>query len=352
MRIKAKGLHWTLVTLADRTKKTYWYAWRGGPRLTGEYGSPEFIASFNAAIATKVVAPEGKLLSLFQAYQQSQDFLSKRERTRADYIKQIGKIEQKFGGAPIKALADPRTRGIFLEWRDELALRSQRQADYTWTVLALVLSWAKGRGKITANPCERGGRVYHGTRVDFVWTVDDEAAFLEHAPAHLHLPLLLALWTGQRQGDLLRLPWSAYDGTAIRLMQSKSMRRGARPVRVVIPVGAPLKAALDAMPKKSPIILLNSDHRPWTPDGFRASWGKACAKAGVIGVTFNDLRGTAVTRLALVDCTEAQIASITGHTLRDVRSILDAHYLHRDPELARTAIHKLEMGYATQGEGK
>jgi integrase len=212
--------------------------------------------------------------------------------------------------------------------------------------LALVLSWAKGRGKITVNPCERGGRVYHGTRVDFVWTVGDEVTFLEHAPAHLHLPLLLALWTGQRQGDLLRLPWSAYDGSTIRLLQSKSIRRGARPVRVVIPVGAPLKAALDAMPKKSPIILLNSDHRPWTPDGFRASWGKACSKAGVTGVTFNDLRGTAVTRLALIGCTEAQIASITGHTLRDVRSILDAHYLHRDPELARTAIHKLEMGYA------
>jgi hypothetical protein len=31
---------------------------------------------------------------------------------------------------------------------------------------------------------------------------------------------LLALWTGQRQGDLLRLPWSAYDGARIRLQQS------------------------------------------------------------------------------------------------------------------------------------
>jgi hypothetical protein len=29
-----------------------------------------------------------------------------------------------------------------------------------------------------------------------------------------------------------------------------------------------------------------------------------------------------------------------------VKSILDAHYLHRDPALARDAIHKLEMGYA------
>jgi integrase len=346
MRINAKGLHWTVATLADGTTRTYWYAWRGGPRLSGEYGSPEFIASYNAAVATKVPAPEGRLLSLTQGYKRSQDFLNLRERTRADYIKQIAKIEQKFGDAPIKALADPRTRGIFLDWRDELALRSKRQADYAWTVLARVLSWAKDRGKITANPCERGGRIYHGTRVDFVWSVEDEAAFLEHAPPHLHLPLLLALWTGQRQGDLLRLPWSAYVGDYIRLRQSKTG------MRVVIPVAAPLKAALDATPKRGPIILTSKSGRPWTSGRFRASWRIGCDAAGISGITFNDLRGTAVTRLALVGCTEAEIATITGHSLRDVRSILDAHYLHRDIELARSAITKLEMGYAKQAGAK
>jgi hypothetical protein len=60
-----------------------------------------------------------------------------------------------------------------------------------------------------------------------------------------------------------------------------------------------------------------------------------------VGVTFNDLRGTAVTRLALADCTEAEIATITG-SLRDVRSILDTHYLYRDAALAESAIRKLE----------
>ena len=92
------------------------------------------------------------------------------------------------------------------------------------------------------------------------------------------------------------------------------------------------------------IILLNSDGRPWTSEGFRASWGKASAKAG-IALTFNDLRGTAVTLLALAGCTEAEIVAITGHSLSDVRSILDAHYLHRDPALARSAITKLERFY-------
>jgi integrase len=151
----------------------------------------------------------------------------------------------------------------------------------------------------------------------------------------LHLPLLLALWTGQRQGDLLRLPWSAYDGTHIRLRQSKTGRR------VVIPVGAPLKIALDAEAKRSTIMLTNSDGKPWTSDGFRASWGKACKAAAVVGVT-HDLRGTAVTRLALAGCTEAEIATITGHSMTSVRAILDTHYLSRDSALAESAIKKLE----------
>jgi hypothetical protein len=77
-------------------------------------------------------------------------------------------------------------------------------------------------------------------------------------------------------------------------------------VRVTIPVGAPLRAALDATKKVGLLILTNSDGLLWTEDGFRSSWRKACAKAGIAGITFNDLRGTAVTRLAVAGCTEAE----------------------------------------------
>ena len=63
----------------------------------------------------------------------------------------------------------------------------------------------------------------------------------------------------------------------------------------------------------------------------------------MVGVTFHDLRGTAVTRLALVGCTVPEIAAITGHSLRDVGAILGAHYFNRDPALAESAIRKLEM---------
>lgn len=342
MRIRLKGVNSVRKRLADGTTKTFYYAWKGGPRLNGEPGTPEFINSYNEAAASKVKPSTGVLLSILQGYQGSQDFLTLADRTRSDYIGHIKAIEKKFGDFPLTALSDRRTRGVFMEWRDKLALSSRRQADYAWTVLARVLSWAMDRGITGANPCQKGGRLYRGSRADKIWTADDEAAFLKSAPAHLHLPLLLALWTGQREGDLLRLPWSAYSGTHIRLRQSKTG------IRVVIPVGAPLKAALDAATKQGPIILTSTDKRPWTEDGFRSSFFKARDKAGIAGVTFNDLRGTAVTRLALVECTEAEIATITGHSLRDVRSILDAHYLHRDPALAESAIRKLENW--TRGE--
>jgi hypothetical protein len=49
-----------------------------------------------------------------------------------------------------------------------------------------------------------------------------------------------------------------------------------------------------------------------------------------------------VTRLALAGCNEAEIATITGHSLRSVRAIIDTHYLARDSALGDNAITKLE----------
>jgi len=337
MRTRLKGINKVRAQLADGRVVTYHYAWKGGPRLRGKPGDAEFVVSYAEAVAQRRAPSRQLLSSVLRSYQESSDFQDLAQSTRRGYAALIRRIEREFSDFPLSALSDMRTRGVFMSWRDRIAEQSgRRQADYAWTVLARVLSWGLDRGLVMANPCQKGGRLYRGSRADKIWSTDDEALFLARAPKHLHLALLLGLWTGQREGDLLRLLWSAYDGTAIRLRQSKTG------TRVVVPVGAPLKAALDAAQKDGPIILTSTDRRPWTSDGFRASWRKACARAGIVGVTFSDLRGTAVTRLALAGCTEAEIATITGHSLRGVRAILDSHYLHRDPALAESAIRKLE----------
>ena len=71
----------------------------------------------------------------------------------------------------------------------------------------------------------------------------------------------------------------------------------------------------------------------WEQNAFRKAWGDACRKAKITGLTFHDLRGTAVTRLAEAECSAAEIASITGHSMRDVGAILDM-YLARTGKIA------------------
>jgi integrase len=218
-----------------------------------------------------------------------------------------------------------------------------RKADYAWTTLARVFSFSKDRGRIPANPCERGGRFYKADRAEKIWTADEIRAFCSVASRELQAALQLALWPGQRQGDLLRLTWADYDGTHLRLRQGKGKKR------VPIPVGEPLRIALDASKaagRSSTAILVNTRGEPWTEDGFRTSWGNAFNKSGITEDRhFHDLRGTAVTRLALAGCTVPQIAALTGHSLKDVEAILNAHYLGGTLELAEAAITKLNAVY-------
>jgi hypothetical protein len=224
MRVRLKGINHTTKRLANGTVKHYWYAWRGGALLRGEPGTPEFIASYNEAVARKVTAPEGVLSALIGKFETSPEFERLAPRTQDDYRKQFTLIYRNFGDLPLEALCDPRVRGVFKDWRDEIAKRSLRQADAAWIALARVLSWALDRREIAVNPCERGGRLYHGTRADKVWTLEQESAFLAVASEPLCRAYVLAIWTGQRQGDL------------------------------------------------SPVILLNSDSKPWTSHGFSSSW--------------------------------------------------------------------------------
>lgn len=338
------GLHSSPKTLADGTRKVYYYAWKGGPPLRADYGTPKLAAEFRDDLARrKQKFDYNNLVKIFNNYQGSRGqggsgkgFLDLSERTRDDYAKVIARLEHEFGDMPIAALSDPKVRGVFLAWRDKRAETAPRRADYEFTILARIFAWAVDRRQILINPLERAGRVWHGSRRESVWSDADEAAFLRVASPELALAMMFGLWTGQRQGDLLHLPWSAYDGRTIRLTQGKTK------VRVAIPVAAPLKAMLGATPRRSPVVLTNQAGRPWTADGFRSSWRKATAKAGVTGLTFNDLRGTAVTRLRAMGCSHAEIGSITGHKNAEVTAILEAHYAATDPALAESAIRKLE----------
>jgi hypothetical protein len=95
MRMRLRGINSKRKRLADGTVKTYYYAWKGGPPLRGEAGTPEFIASYNDAIARKVMPPRGTLFTLLQQYQGSEDFRLLANSTRRSYIALIKHIEKR-----------------------------------------------------------------------------------------------------------------------------------------------------------------------------------------------------------------------------------------------------------------
>src|SRR5712672_555402 len=113
VRVRLKGVNCITKKLADGTVKTFWYAWKGGPPLRGEPGTPEFIASYNEAAAQKVAPARGTLLSILQQYQASEDFRGLAASTRRSYAALITRIEQSFIDFPLAALTDRRTRGVF-----------------------------------------------------------------------------------------------------------------------------------------------------------------------------------------------------------------------------------------------
>jgi integrase len=301
-------------------------------------GSPEFLAAYTAAHAARRQPDSSKFFSVVAGYKASQDFRGLKPRTKADYLQHLSKIENTFGDLPMDALEDARVTRDFLEWRDSMAA-SPRQADYSWMVLMRLLSWARARGLTHYRPPERVERLYHADRSEKIWSEPQIAAFMHVASEPLQRAFVLALETGQRQGDLLILPWSAYDGTWIRLRQGKTGRH------VGIPVTRRLRAVLESTPRTATVILTNRRGIAWQPNRFRKAWGDATRKAKITDRTFHDLRGTAVTRLAEAECSAAEIAAITGHSMRDVGAILDK-YLARTGTLALAAIAKLERGKA------
>jgi integrase len=78
----------------------------------------------------------------------------------------------------------------------------------------------------------------------------------------------LALYTGQRQGDVLAMTWSAYRNGLIEARQEKTGKH------LIIPAHRQLVTVLEGTPRTSVRMLTSTRGTPWTQDGFRASWQK------------------------------------------------------------------------------
>lgn len=311
--VRLKGVHKVRAKLASGQRATYYYAWRGGPRLKGEPGDAEFIASYQAALDSRFAAPPGTMAALLADYKRSGEFKALADKTRKEYLGYLDMIGERFGAASLDAMGDKRMRRQIKAWRDGMA-STPRKADLAVAVLRRVLSYGVDQADLVANVASGLKRLHSADRANLIWEPGEIEAFCRHASKPLQRAMHLARLTGLRRSDLVRLPWSAFKGDHFDYMASKSRKR------VIIPAANETAALLASMPRRGPIILTGGKGRPWTPDGLSTVEKRAREKAG-IAKHWHDLKGNFVTHLCKRGFSDEEIADIVGWRTEDVAYI-------------------------------
>ena len=182
-KVKAKG-------------RTYYYAWRGGPRLRGEPGSPEFIASYNEAVEQLRALDESRFRFVVADYKGSADYKKLAESTRDQWGKWLDRIALYFGELRVAQFDRPaKIRPVIRRWRGQWADRP-RTADYGMQVLSRVLAHAVELGKIAGNPCEGIKHLYNNDRSEIIWTDADVVQIRKTCSAEIAHAIDLAAHTG------------------------------------------------------------------------------------------------------------------------------------------------------------
>lgn len=318
--------------------RTYYYAWRGGPPLRGERGSPEFLASYNEAHEGLREAEPGRFRALVSAYKgPGGPFKELSPSTRAHWAPWLDEISAHFGSLSIAQFDRlARIRKVIRAWLNRLRTKP-RTHDYAKQVLSRVLAFGVETGKLDANPCEGIANLYEGSRADIIWTPDALDRIKAKCSAEIAWAVDLAAHTGLRLGDLVRVSWSHIGEDAIIIRTGKS--RGKR--EAIVPLYDGLRALLAAIPKRATTILTSSHERPWTADGFGSSFNKAKIAAGMakLDLHFNDLRGTAATKFYLANIPIRVIAEIMGWEEESVEKII-RRYVDRKAA-TRALIHQI-----------
>ena len=327
MRMTLRGIH-----KVKAKGQTYYYAWRGGPRLRGEPGTPEFVASYNEAVESRRAPDSSRFKSLIVSYKASGDWKKLADSTRREWSRWLDRIGDYFGGLRVAQFDRPeKIRPVIRRWRNQW-VDKPRTADYAVQVLSRVLSHAVEDGKIASNPCEGIKSLYSGDRSEIIWT-DADIEQLKKAggsqkiggkqvelscPPEVAHAVDLAAHTGLRLGDLLRLSWSHIGEDAITLSTGKS--RGRR--EAIIPLYDGLRDVLARIPKHSTTILTNQHRRPWK--NFSTAFGRAKERAGMAerDLHFHDLRGTAATRFYVAGLPIRVIAEILAWSEDQVDRII------------------------------
>lgn len=293
-------------------KRRYYFRRKGYQRsaLPGRPGSPAFIKAYQAALSGEPrVAPSktierGSFKALCHEYENSAEFSSLGALTRREMGYVIRELEAAHDSKPVALLE----RKHVLRWRDELKDKPGAANKMIRVVKALMV-FALERGYVGANPAQGVKMLKIGEWRP--WTIEETETFESRwsVGSPERLGYALALYTGQRRADLVKLTFASIAGTAI------SLRQGKTGVQLRIPIHPALQAVLAGVhPRHSAAILTRKDGKAMNPIYFGHLMARAIEDAGLPKeCVLHGLRKSAAVALIDAGCSPHQAAAIIGH---------------------------------------
>lgn len=265
---------------------SFWFKPPGGKRIrvcpaTDEVG----LYSWLAKNLAKPEGPARTMADLFDRYER-EVIPTLEPRTQKDYRRHLLVLRRHFGHMLPNDM-QPRDVGQFLDVQKGKIQRNRMVA-----VLSAVCSKAVGRWYVMErNPCQNVERNPSKPRDRAVTNDEFAAVYKLHGP-RMQIAMDLALLTGQRQGDLLKLTWRQVTPAGVEFRQGKTGKRLLVEMSPALEaVLARARAILPHLPREH--VLRRRDGQPYSENGFRAIWQRVMrkyAKAGGPRFTFHDLR--------------------------------------------------------------
>jgi integrase len=280
--------------------KGRWYVYhrKTGKHIDAEFGTAAFfneLAKLERRVKREAALP-GTLGGLLAAYRASRTYLDLASSTRAGYLRMMNLLIP-IHDMPLAELVPQFVAGL----RDRVAEKhGRRQANYVMAVISVACEHGREHGIIRENPVKgikRVRRDRQAPRANRPWTAAERCVVLQRVPDQLRVPIALAMFTGLRKGDVLRLPKSEIREGRIRRRTAKTGHE------MSIPLHPDLVGLLSAAaPHDAITVAATTNGTPWTESGFNSTFIKAIRRLerdGAVqpGLTFHGLRHTVGTLL-------------------------------------------------------
>ncbi|TDI83323.1 MAG: site-specific integrase [Betaproteobacteria bacterium] len=230
------------------------------------------------------------------------------------------------------ALSDV-TPSLIAQYRDKLAggithhgkPRSPATVNRYLAALSIVFTTAvKEWGWVDDTPMRKvsKGKESRG-RVRFL-SDDERPRLLKTCKAssnpYLYPVVVLALSTGMRQGEIMRLTWDDVDLNRGRAILHETKNDERRAVAITGHALGLLKELSKVRRIDSNFLFPSNENNPRKAMNLRAPWEAALKRADVEDFRFHDLRHSAASYLAMNGASLAEIAEVLGHkTLQMVK---------------------------------